>query len=219
MNVTDLSLRDIVCLSEEEDGDILRFESVDKASARIVSELVKPSVQRLSLRNNCQLQHFQAALSAQTGTFLSELDVFIECSFSRAREKVDVLRRFIGDAVQLQNLTIITNPQAAQLFRSLVETLEACTTITRLEVGREGNQGNNRTYVGDEDVTNVVQQLRRFAARNEQLALFRASPNTYPNDQLLDLMRQFDNCPTGRYRLACSLPGVFTFQRGDSVFQ
>jgi hypothetical protein len=132
---------------------------------------------------------------------------------------VDVLRRFIGDAAELQNLTIFINPQTAPLLRSLVETLEACTTITLLEVGSEGNQGDNSSSSDDDDDdADIVQQFKRIAVRNEKLAQFMASPNTYPKDQLLDLMRQFDNCPTGRYRLACSLPEIFDFQRGDSLF-
>ena len=57
----------------------------------------------------------------------------------------------------------------------------------------------------------VQQQFQQIAARNEKLAQFTANSSTYPQDQLLDLMRQFDNCPTGRYRLARTLPGVFSF--------
>ena len=90
--------------------------------------------------------------------------------------------------------------------------MEACTTITRIALDYNGGRGD---YDGNVSVV----QLRSFATRNVQLALFTASPSTYPNDQLLDLMRQFDNCPTGRYRLARSLLGMFTFQSGHSLFR
>ena len=144
--------------------------------------------------------------------FLIELEVSIDCMFPHAREKLAVLRRFICDAVQLQSLTIYAHSRSVRLLGPLVETVEACVTIQRIEVDSHGHRGDY-----DDDV--MVVQLRRFAARNEQLARFMASPNTYPNVQLLDLMRQFNNCPTGRYRLARCLPGMFTIQSGHSLFQ
>jgi hypothetical protein len=152
-------------------------------------------------------------LNAAMRHFLIELDVSLFFFFESAETmaKLDVLRQFICDAVQLQSLTIIMDPQTIPLLRPLVETMDACATITRIEVDYNGGRGGQN----DND---IVVQLQSFATRNEQLFLFMASPNTYPNDQLLDLMRQFDNCPTGRYRLARSLPEMFTFQGGHSLF-
>ena len=218
-SVSALGIGNIICRREDDEvgGEYYGYDDSDLTS-RIVSELVKPSVQRLSLRHNCQIHHFQAALNTETGTFLSELDASIDCDFADALAKVNMLRRFMSDAVQLQHLTVFANPQTVPLLRSLVETLEACTTITRLEVGNNGYQDDDSNYSVDDKDGKVVQQLRRVTARNERLAQFIANPNTYRNDQLLNLMRQFDNCPTGRYRLACSLPGVFSFQTGHSLF-
>jgi hypothetical protein len=212
MGVSALSLGTLICWNENDEGGVLHV------AMRIVSELVKPSVQQLKLLDSCKMHYFQAALSAGTAAFLIELNVSIECYVAEATSKVYVLRRFIGEAVQLQSLAIFPNHLTVFLLRSLVETLEACSTITRIEVGNYDAEGVPQVQPIAARDADIVLQFRQIAARNDKLAQFMASPNTYSKDQLLDLLQQFDHCPTGRYRLARTLPEVFNFQRGDSLF-
>ena len=55
----------------------------------------------------------------------------------------------------------------------------------------------------------VQQKLHEIATRNNELARFLQNPRAYPSgDELLALMSQFDNCPTGRYMMARSFPGI-----------
>ena len=46
--------------------------------------------------------------------------------------------------------------------------------------------------------------------RNRELDGFITLLDIYATDQLLILMSQFNKCPTGRYRLAAGLPGIFS---------
>ena len=222
-NVSALELGNIICLRDASQwwgGDDDKRYDVMEVTSRIVSELVKPSVQHLQLLDDCEAHDFEAALSARTGTFLIKLFVSIcDDDDDDALQKVDALRRFISDAVQLQRLTIFANHLTASWLRRLVGTMEAFTTITRIEVIIHGGPRRYRTALGDEENANVVQQLRRCAARNKRLALFRASPNTYPNDQLLDLLLQLDKSPTGRFQLVRSLPEILSFPTTERLFQ
>jgi hypothetical protein len=91
--------------------------------------------------------------------------------------------------------------------------LEACATVTEIHVN--DNDGDGIPYALP---VPEVQPLRRITARNRVLGEFVANPSTLPNDKLLTLMRQFNNCPTGLYMLARRLPEVYSFQKGNSLF-
>ena len=57
-----------------------------------------------------------------------------------------------------------------------------------------------------------VQQLQLIASRNRELARWVAMPNTHSAFELMSLILQLENCPTGRYMLARCLLGMVSFE-------
>jgi hypothetical protein len=86
-----------------------------------------------------------------------------------------------------------------------------CATVTRIQVeDRDHSTGACCEF-------NLL-QLERITARNRELACFLANPSAYPTHKRLTWMHQFDNCPSARYMLARHLPGIFSFEKGNSLF-
>ena len=80
----------------------------------------------------------------------------------------------------------------------------ACPTVTQIQL--------DRRYPPDDFRPAFVQQtLQAIASRNRELARFMDNPRTYPGDELLTLIREFDNNPTGRYMLARCFPAIPSF--------
>ena len=179
----------------------------DDGTKRIAQEFGNmTSVEQLTLIYDCQIEHFRTVLDAGTGS-VTELTVAIQCDHEEAATKLELLARFIQDAVQLNHITIqsrgsvsIYPDRRVCLSPHLIQTLDACTTITQIQV--------DRILIPDE-----VQQLysQQIAKRNTELNHFVTDPVAYPVRELLALMSLFDNCPTGRYMLARRLPEAFSF--------
>ena len=94
----------------------------------------------------------------------------------------------------------------------VMDVIEACATVTQIQLD---NDNPPRNFLPDAN----QEKLQEIATRNRALACFVANPRTYPDDELLKLMRQFDNSPTGRYMLAQSFPGIpffFKIKSADS---
>ena len=99
----------------------------------------------------------------------------------------------------LQQLTLQNNfPIEA------VDAVEACSTIMQIQLD---NMPVRFGFCRAESEP----KLQSIATRNRALARFVSNPRAYPGDELLALMRQSDNCPTGRYMLARCLPGIPSF--------
>ena len=120
-------------------GNHIEEEEKEIARLRIVSELIKPSVEQLTLSYGCPI------------------------------ENMDVI--------------------------------ETCATVTKIQLSRILTPIDFRP-------AGVKQYVRFIEFRNRELARYVANPSTYPRDELLVLMRLFENCPTGRYMLACSFVGT-----------
>ena len=138
-------------------GVIFVKNAVDSVTKRIVSGFKMPSVEHLTLRASCTLEHVQAALDAGTATVT-------QLTFEIATEKLESLTRMIRGAVQLNSLTIITyegNP-LNRPPRQLFQALEACPTVTEIQV--DSDYGDPHYFTEPE-----VQQLRRITARNSEL--------------------------------------------------
>ena len=86
----------------------------------------------------------------------------------------------------------------------VMDAIEACPSVTQIQHDHQFRQSGLRRSA-------VQRKLQAIAARNRALARFVADPRAYAGDELLTLMRQFDNCPTGRYMLARCLPGIPSF--------
>lgn len=82
--------------------------------------------------------------------------------------------------------------------------IEACATVTQIELDVDD-------LPIDFSPAFMQRALQTIATRNRQLARFRDNPSAYPIDELLALMRQFDNNPTGRYMLARCFPEIPSF--------
>jgi hypothetical protein len=173
-------------------------------------EFKMPSVEELTLYPSCEIKSFQAALDAGMAT-VTQLSVFLmpRDDKNETPKKLESLTRMIRGAVKLNSLTIHSR---GHKLPQLLQALEACATVTEIHVN--DNDGDGIPYalpVPD------VQPLRRITARNSELGQFVANPSTFPNDTLLTLMRQFNNCPTGLYMLTRRLPEVFSFEKGNSL--
>ena len=83
--------------------------------------------------------------------------------------------------------------------------IDACATVTQIQLA-------SHFAPSDFCPDAVHQKLQTIAMRNRELARFVANPHKYPHNDLLKLMRQFDNSPTGRYMLArcfAEMPSFF----------
>ena len=143
-----LRLGEIAANDEEnEDGEDMNEEKKNASTMcmRIVAELIKPSVQQLTLLRHCPIE--------------------------------------------------------------VMDVIQACATVTQIQLLLDGNPSLDFTPAA------VQQKLQAIATRNCELARFVANPRAYPGDELLALMHQFDNCPTGRYMLACCFPEIPFFLR------
>ena len=83
--------------------------------------------------------------------------------------------------------------------------IEACTTVLHIELELRYTPIAYRSAA-------VRRKLQVIATRNRELARFVADPRAYPTgNEMLALMGQFDNCPTGRYMLARCFPEIYSF--------
>ena len=90
----------------------------------------------------------------------------------------------------------------------VLDVIEACATVTQIQLGE----------FQIDSVKRRLGKLEAFATRNCELARFVANPRAYPSgDELLALMSQFDNCPTGRYMLARCFPAIPSFYKSAST--
>ena len=128
-------------------------------------------------------------------------------------KKLESLTRMIRGAVKLNSLTIHNRNSSKPLCppRQLLQVLEACPTVTEIQVNRD--DGNRHDFTERE-----AQQLRQITARNRELGQFVANPSTFPNDKLLTLMIQLNDCSSGLYMLTRRLPEVFSFEKGNRLF-
>jgi hypothetical protein len=84
-----------------------------------------------------------------------------------------------------------------------MDVIEASATITQIDL---------YYYVSTDFYQPAVQRkMHTITTRNHELARFTADPRVYPVEELLELMTQFDRCPTGRYRLARCFPEILFF--------
>jgi hypothetical protein len=87
----------------------------------------------------------------------------------------------------------------------VMDVIEACATVTQIQL-------SERYTPDDFTPTSAQAKLQSIATRNRELARFVANPREYPRgDELVALMSQLDNSPTGRYMLACCFPGMDSF--------
>jgi hypothetical protein len=106
-------------------------------------------------------------------------------------------------------VSALIKPSVQQLILShewgieYMDAIEACATVMQIQQNHEKN--HPPVDIG------VRRQLQSIATRNRELAPFVANPRAYPGDELLALMSQFDNSPTGRFMLALCLPGIPAF--------
>ena len=86
-----------------------------------------------------------------------------------------------------------------------LDAIDACANVTQIQLA-------SHFAPSDFCPDAVHQKLQTIAMRNRELARFVANPHKYPHNDLLKLMRQFDNSPTGRYMLArcfAEMPSFF----------
>ena len=81
--------------------------------------------------------------------------------------------------------------------------IEACATVTQIQLF---------DYPPSDLPEEVPQKLQKIAARNRKLIRCVANLQDCTDDELVVLLSQFANCPTGRYMLARSFPPVFSAQ-------
>ena len=210
--------------NNDEDGgdDVERTE-------RIVSEFQWPKTAiALSLCDSCQLVHFQAALKAVTNS-VTFLIAYIDCfeyMDNDASAKVNVLESYFHGGTKLDALRLWTRVRPPpELFRAM----EACATVTRMELRSDGRISdglwtrNDFTVPDQMDFRLALEQLLDMvgpgitthpdiAARNRVLQVFLKNPNMFHVKILLILPLLFNNCPTGRFLLARCLPTVVPFQ-------
>ena len=179
----------------------------DTSTEYIVSELFQPSVGQLTIHPDCQLRLYPAALKSGIASVL----VNIHCDRRDTTERLKLITGMIRDSVQLQSLALYFNTgcRGYDPPPPFLPALEASASITRLQVNRE-HMSLLRDPPGFSP--DQVLQMRNITARNEELARFEANPSIYPIENWLVLVRCFDNCPTGRYRLARHLPEVFSLE-------
>ena len=99
----------------------------------------------------------------------------------------------------LQQVTLIDGCRI-----EVMDAIEACATLTQIQLIENYPPTDFRPAAVQEKLLSIV-------TRNRELARFVANPRGYPDGKLLTLMRQFDNCPTGRYVLARCFPAIPSF--------
>ena len=198
-------------LEMHEDLNYLFDKRDDEFTKLIGSGFKMISVEELTLDYGCRSKLFQAAMDAGMATVTR-----LRVEFSDEDEpekKMESLTRIIQGAVKLKSLTIqnyvIYGRSQLSPPRPLFQALEACASVTEIHV----NNSNRHDFTESE-----VRQLHRITARNSELGQFMANPITFPNDKLLSLMRQFNDCPSGLYMLARRVPEAFSFATGNSLF-
>ena len=173
-----------------------------------------PAVEQLTLWPECEPKSWEAALDAGMATVIRLTVVFeLYREDGDTTEKLKSLTRMIRGAVKLNSLTIYNDSSRnpLRLPRQFFQALEACSTVT--EIHGNHHDGDRPLFTASE-----VRQLRRITARNSELGQFLANPSIFPNNKVLTLMRQFNNCPTGLYVLTRRLPEIFSFEMGNSLF-
>ena len=173
-----------------------------------------PSVEVLTVYAGSETKHFQAVLEAGMSTVTRlTVDFMPLDDENETTKKLKSLTHMIRGAVKLRSLTIHNHSSRNQLCppRQLFQALEACASITEIHVNHDDGYPHDFTEP-------EVQQLRQITARNSELGQFVGNPSTFPNDKLLILMLQLDECPSGLYMLARRLPEVFSFEKGNCLF-
>jgi hypothetical protein len=123
---------------------------------------------------------------------------------------VDVSEEKDKKMSRMRVLSALMKPSVEQLTLTrdcrieAMDVIEACATVKQIQLSR-----SSPVYAFRPD--EVQQKLQVIATRNRKLARFVAKPREYPGSDLLALMSQFDNSPTGRYMLACCFPGIPSF--------
>ena len=191
------------------------FDTEYDRSLHAVTKFKMASVEQLTFSPSCEIKHFRTALNAGMSTVI-RLTVGLRSYIGDddiSTEKLKSLARMIRKAVKLKSLTIQTydGELLSRPPRQLLQALEACPTVTEIHV----NDYDVRRPLFPEP---EVQQLRRITARNSELGQFVADPLTLPNDKMLTLMLQLNNCPSGLYMLTRRLPEIFSFQKGNCMF-
>ena len=167
---------------------------------RVLSTIQIPPVEQLTLQDYCYLEHFKSSLEAGRATVRELIVDVTDCGDDDVTKRLGLILTFIQGAAELNSLTVLKSMGFdLRLPPRFVATIQACATITQI-------QGSGFAMSQDE-----ARQLQSYMLRNRHLASFAANPGTYPARQMLILMRHLDNCPTGLYMLARSLPSVIAF--------
>ena len=173
-------------------------------SSRIVTKLLKPSVEQLSLTRLCRNSHFQAAMEAVQSSVMN-LSVDIQ---RHVHAKLSILSLMIRGAVQLNHLQL-RNLSYRPWLRpepEFFQDVAACTTMTSVQLIRVHSQ--------------AVTQLEAIVKRNVELAHFVANPSTFSTDAVLRLVGHFanttfSNSPSVLYLLARGMPAAISFDKSN----
>ena len=101
--------------------------------------------------------------------------------------------------------SVLRNRRPPVLF---FQALEACTNVTICTTAVDNDLPEQIHFSQREQL-----QLQRIATRNVELGRFVSDPSTYPAEQLLTLLRQFNKCPSGLYMLASRFQVVSSFNK------
>jgi hypothetical protein len=119
--------------------------------------------------------------------------------------------------IRMHILSELIKPSVQQLTLSyccpieVMAVIEACTTVTQIRLDRFRPPDHF-------PLAAVRRTLQTITTRNHELARFVANPGALPGDELLKLMSQCDNCPTGRYMIACCFPAIPSFFKIETTF-
>lgn len=178
----------------------------------MVSELMQSEVKRLVLLRKCHLKRFTSGSAAQGS--LEELRVEL-CHQPRGRDSFDVLVKTMlpnmpelrvlcitlsDSVISSRGLTVNINAKTKQRFLQLVD---ENAILTDIQVIVEGG-GDVEVFSQEE-----IQWLQGRAIRNQRLLRFVTNPSSLSEKELLMLMLQLENCPTGRLQLARALPKAY----------
>ena len=165
-----------------------------KMSSRIVTKLLKPSVEELYLTRVCRKTHFKAALKA-TKTSIINLWVDVQ---RHKRAKLTILAHMIRRSVKLELLLLRNLARRPWLLPKPVffYDVAACPTLTNIQLVRFHSMADR--------------QLQEFVMRNQELAVFLENPNAYPARSKKILARSLTrtNCPLGLAMLTRGVPAV-----------
>jgi len=179
------------------------FRDHDKRLKRIVSSLIRSeTLKRLRLQMYCPRAPCIAALVAGIST-VEEL--YFECGQLRESEiKFCRLIKSITEMVKLKVLHIKLfcfgiDPKPKKRF---FQAIDANATLTEIKIEEQGNR--NISFNKEE-----IQWLEGRAKRNRNLRRLIENPGEFSDKEVLVLMLQLQNCPTGRLQLARALPVAF----------